>query len=602
MKLEKEKVMKLDKEKIERCAIFVFYDKDGIVDRYIPVFLNGIKKVVSRLIIVCNGEVTNNGMKVFRGITDEILTRPNEGYDITAYKYGLEHVSLDRLSDYDEVLLLNSTMFGPIYPFEEMFGKMNHEDVDFWGITNFHEVPYDPFGTIEYGYIPKHIQSFFMVFRKSLCSSEDFISYWKNLPVITNYNEAIGYFETVFTKKFSDKGYKWMAYAGSDELEGYTYDPLRDYPRYMIEKKRCPVMKKRSFFHDYGEALSRSGGEAVKEVFDYLEKYTDYNTDMIWETLLRLQNQADIKKRMHSNFILSTRLPKKCEKNSNLKVALVLHIYFEDLAEYCMSYVKHMPDNADVYITVPTEEKLKTVKQVFSGISGRNIYYRIVGNIGRDVAPFLVGCKDIIDKYDLICKVHDKKVYQVIPRSVGASWAYKCFENTMKNKVFIENVIKTFAENPRLGMLAPPVPNHAPYYPTTGKGEWGDNFAVTKEWADKLGLNVDIDITKEPIAPLGSMFWVRTKALKGLFAHDWEYDEFPKEPIETDATVLHALERLYPFCVQNEGYYSGWLMADTYAKIEMTNWKFINDKLIQALFKKVGVCNFQELLERTRRL
>ena len=41
--------MKLDKEKIERCAIFVFYDKDGIVDRYIPVFLNGIKKVVSRL-------------------------------------------------------------------------------------------------------------------------------------------------------------------------------------------------------------------------------------------------------------------------------------------------------------------------------------------------------------------------------------------------------------------------------------------------------------------------------------------------------------------------------------------------------------------------
>ena len=96
-------------------------------------------------------------------------------------------------------------------------------------------------------------------------------------------------------------------------------------------------MKKRSFFHDYGEALSRSGGEAVKEVFDYLEKYTDYNTDMIWETLLRLQNQADIKTRMHSNFILSTRLPKKCEKNSNLKVALVLHIYFEDLAEYCMS-------------------------------------------------------------------------------------------------------------------------------------------------------------------------------------------------------------------------------------------------------------------------
>lgn len=117
------------------------------------------------------------------------------------------------------------------------------------------------------------------------------------------------------------------------------------------------------------------------------------------------------------------------------------------------------------------------------------------------------------------------------------------------------------------------------------KAEWGDNFAVTKEWADKLGLNVDIDITKEPIAPLGSMFWVRTKALKGLFAHDWEYDEFPKEPIETDATVLHALERLYPFCVQNEGTIQGglWLIL---MQDEMTNWKFINDKLIQLCLKK----------------
>jgi len=98
------------------------------------------------------------------------------------------------------------------------------------------------------------------------------------------------------------------------------------------------------------------------------------------------------------------------------------------------------------------------------------------------------------------------------------------------------------------------------------------------------------------------MFWFRTGALKTLFAHDWEYDEFPPEPIDTDATVLHALERLYPFCVQHEGYYSGWLMTDTYARIEMTNWKFINDKLIAALKSKVGNCSFTELLERAKAL
>ena len=300
-------------------------------------------------------------------------------------------------------------MFGPIYPFSEMFDKMNGEDVDFWGMTNFHEVPYDPFGTIEYGYIPKHIQSFFMVFRQSLCSTKDFCDYWEKLPKITDYNEAIGYFETVFTKKFADMGYKWKVYADSDELEGYTYDPLRDYPRYMIEKKRCPVMKKRSFFHDYAEAFSRSGGEAIKEVFEYMDKETDYDTDMIWETLLRLQNMADIKKRLSLNYILSSRLSKKTLIDNTKKIALIIHIYFEDLAGFCCSYAKNVPENADIYVTVPTKEKLDKVKKAFSELKDRNIEFRIVGNRGRDVAPFLAGCKDIIDKYELICKVHDKK-------------------------------------------------------------------------------------------------------------------------------------------------------------------------------------------------
>lgn len=594
--------MVIDKKSAKRSAVFVFFDKDGIVDSYIEKFLLGLKKEVERIVIVCNGDVTDQGMDTFKKISSEVLVRPNIGYDITAYKYGLDYIGMDKLKEYDEVLLTNSTMFGPIYPFEEMFNKMNGEDVDFWGMTNFHEVPFDPFGTIEYGYIPKHIQSYFMAFRKSLCETKDFITYWEELPAINNYNEAIGYFETVFTKKFADKGYKWKVYAGSEELEGYTYDPLRDYPRYMIEKKRCPIMKKRSFFHDYGEALSRSGGEAVREVFEYLDKCTEYDTDMIWETLLRTQNQADIKKRLHSNYILSSRLEKNVVIKNNTRVALIIHIYFDELAEFCCNYAANMPETADIYVTVPTKEKLLVVKKAFERLKDRNIDFRIVGNRGRDVAPFLVGCKDIINKYDLICKVHDKKVYQIMPMSIGAKWGYKCFENTLKNTIFIENVIKTFEENPRLGMLAPPVPNHGPYYPTTGKGEWGDNFAVTKEWAEKLGFNVNLDESKEPIAPLGSMFWFRTKALKGLFDHDWEYDEFPEEPIETDATVLHALERLYPFCVQNEGYYPGWLMVDSYARIEMTNWKFINDRLIQALYKKVGVCTFDELINRVKQL
>lgn len=516
-------------ENAKRYGVYVFYDKDGIVDEYVDYFLKDLKKNLSKLLVICNGDVQPEGLERLKTIADEVLVRENKGFDITSYKIGLEYYGYEELRTYDEVMVLNSTTYGPLYPFAEMFETMNQKDVDFWGITKFHQVPFDPFGTIKYGYIPEHIQSYFMVFRKSFVETKDFENYWKNLPTINSYEEAVGYHETVFTKDFADRGYKWAVYVDSSDLENYTYDPLRDFPRRMIEERRCPVIKRRSFFHEYEEAFSRSGGEGSKEAFEFIEKELDYDSGLIWKNILRLENQADFKKRMHLNYVLSSKLPLKKEV-SKLTVALVLHIYYEELAEYCRNYVTSMPEGTDIYITVPSEEKKKHVEKVFESLQGYNWEIRVVGNIGRDVAPFLVGCKDIIDKYDLICKVHDKKVYQIKPMSIGESWAYKCFENLLKNKTFVNNVIATFEENPYLGMLTPPIPHHGPYYPTCGKGEWGENFAVTKEIAGELGLKVNMDQGKEPVAPLGSMFWVRTKALKSLFAHDWQYEEFPEEP------------------------------------------------------------------------
>ena len=591
--------MILQKNTANRLGIFVFYDKDGIADEYNFYFIEELKKQVSRLLVICNGDVEEEAGKRFSRIADEVMMRGNEGFDITAYHLGLKKYGYNRDGKFDEVIICNSTMFGPVYPFREMFEKMAVRDLDFWGITNFHEVPFDPFGTVKYGMLPKHVQSFFMVFRKSLTMSPEFQKYWEDMPQITSYEQAIGYHEAIFTKEFADKGFQWAVYADSEELEGCTYDPLRDFPRLMIEEKHCPVIKRRSFFHEYGEALSRSGGEGTREAMEYIEKHTDYDTSMIWKNILRLQKMADVTKRMPLKDVLPTgiRLNKEEKK---LKTALVIHIYYEELAAMCAEYAANVPENVDIYVTVPDEKKLENAKNAFAGVKNHTIDYRLVGNIGRDVAPFLVGCKDLIDKYDLIAKVHDKKVYQVVPMSIGDSWGHMCFENMLKNTTYIDNVIATFEENPFLGLLTPPVPVHGPYYPTTGKGEWGDNFKVAKELAEKLGLKVDMNPEKEPVAPLGSMFWVRTKALKGLFDYGWEYTDFPPEPIETDATVLHAIERIYPFCVQNEGYYAGWLMADSYAGIQLTNWRFMNDEMSRAAMKHMGVSRFRELIDKIK--
>lgn len=581
-------------DNIKRYAVYVFYDKNGKADRYCDVFLKGLKKEVEFLQVIVNGEIDDSSYNRLEAIADDILVRPNEGYDVTAYKTGILKPGFEKLAGFDEVIICNDTLYGPLYPLNEMFEKMNSTDVDFWGLTNFHGVGFDPFGTVEYGYLPKHIQSFFMVFRRSLVESSEFQNFWSKFPVVNGYEQAIGLFEASFTKRFEDYGFKWAVYADSSDLEGYTLDPLRDFPKYMIEEKRCPFMKKRTFYHEYGEAMERSGGEAAAEAFKYIRDKLDYNIDLIWENLLRTQNMADIKKRLQLNYVISSKY-KKPRNNSIKKIALVLHIYYIELAEFCRKYVESVPDYVDVFITVPDERRLQVAKAVFKDIPNKT-EFRITGNIGRDVAPFIVGCRDVIENYELICKVHGKKVYQVKPMSLGESWAYECFENLLGNRCVTENIIALFENDPRLGIVSPPIPHHGPYYPTIGKGEWGENYKIVEKLAKKLNIDVDINREKEPNAPLGSMFWVRTAALKPLFRHNWKYSDMPKEPIADDNTVLHGIERLYPFSAQEAGYYCADIVSSRYAPVEINSLKFQEDELVAAENKLVGKAPFRQLV------
>ena len=210
---------------------------------------------------------------------------------------------------------------------------------------------------------------------------------------------------------------------------------------------------------------------------------------------------------------------------------------------------------------------------MFSKLPCRKLEVRVIQNRGRDVSSLLVGVKDVIMDYDIVCFAHDKKTAQVKPGTIGASFAYKCFENVLSNKAYVANVINTFINNPRLGLLSPPEPNHSTFFTTIGF-EWGPNYNVTKKLAKELGLTVPMNVMSPPVAPLGTMFWFRPAAMKPLYDRNWGYEDFPEEPNKIDGTLLHAIERIYPFVVQQSGYYPAIGMTDKFAAIEYNNLRY----------------------------
>ena len=583
--------------KVKRVAVYVFHDGEGIVDDYVVVFLKGLLKHIDRLVVVINGEVNDEGRKKIISLTNDIIIRENIGYDITGYKKGIEYLGWDEIYKYDELILVNSTLYGPFYPFSEMFETMEKRDVDFWGITKHHMVEYDVFGTCKYGYIPEHIQSSFLVIRGDMLKGKDFRDVWTNLPKIHSYAEAIGFFEVIFTKEFKEKGYKADTYINTDDLEGYTRYPLMMMSYELVKNRRCPVMKQKSFSQNYYDILTDTVGNTTIDTFEYIRDNCDYDVNLIWDNILRLYNMADIKNLMHFNYVLSQDYSYKPGVAKGKRVALMMHLYYPDLVKKCINYAQNMPENADVIITTSNDAALKIIEEEVKRLKVNKVIVLKIDNKGRDVSSLLVGCAPYVYDYDYVCFVHDKKTTQCKPFCSGESFSYKCFENCLGSKEFVENVILTFEQNPRMGMLMPPPPNHSLFYNIIGT-EWASNYENTCSLAYKLGLHVNVDWRKEPISPLGTMFWFRPQALKTLFDYGWKYDDFPPEPNGFDGTLLHAVERVYGLVVQHERYYPAWLMTDKFARIEITNLYFMLREINTELLKRYFTNNLLDMKQK----
>ena len=568
----------------KRLIIYFFFDEDGVVDSYVEYMLKSLECFSDEFLIVCNGKLNEHGKALFEKY-GTVIIRENVGYDVWAYKTGLEYLGWEELERYSEIILMNSTIMGPIYSWKDTFEKMDSQSLDFWGITKSFKTK-ENFINSEYGYIPEHIQSHFIACRKTLIRDQKFQDYWNDMPIIKKYEDSIRKHEIIFTKYFEELGFKWNVSVDEESLREYADTPLLMCPFQMLKEKGCPIFKRRSFFQNSDSYMQLSGGEVVSRLMNFIEYNTSYPIDLIWDTILRKYHQSDIVKNMNLYYILSKDSMKCVSDNPQIgSVALIAHIFFEDLLDETFDYIFSMPKFADIYISTDTFDKQKKIQSYLE--KSQFIYYevRVIPNRGRDVGSLLVGMKDIVDKYDLICFVHDKKVGQIFPKSIGLSFAYKCFENVLGSQEYVTNIIRLFEENPRLGLASPPEPNHGIYFQCIG-GEWGNNYDTVKKLKQALNLNVPMDISKQPIAPFGTMFWFRPKSLKKLFDKDWKYEDFPQEPNAVDGTILHAIERIYPFVVQDAGFYPSVIMNSEYAAIEYGNLRYDVRKYNQILIEK----------------
>lgn len=554
----------------QRLGIYCFYDKYGHAASFIKTFLDDLMDNLDDLVVVVNGQLSDQARQLFSEYTKTIIVRENKGLDVAAYKQAILTLGWEKLESYDEVICLNDTVMGPVYPFREMFACMDRKDVDFWGITAYAGE------TVDKEQIPTHLQAYWHAYRRSLVSSPAFHEYWETMPLWKDYAAVTRKHEMTFTKHFTDLGFTWASYIDWRKYQGYSSYPLLYMPMQIVRDDRCPIFKRRSFFVDYSAYFDQTAGQPALDLYEYLRDHTDYDVDMIWDAILPSYNIDDIRKAMHLDYVLPSQAINP-QTHDRPRSAFIYHVYFMDLLEDTCHYIASLPEETDLYIT-STEDKIPQIREYMQqhGISHQATFIPVI-NRGRDVSALLVAACPVVlsGKYDVIGFAHDKKSSQNQENghhgTESQGFAYKLMENTLGSEAYVKNILTLFAENPRLGQVTPPPPYHALYFAHTIPHDWGANYEITKELLeDRLGIHVPLSPTKPTASAMGSCYWFRVEALKPLFEYGWKYEDFlPEGQMGEDGTISHAIERANGYICQSRGYYPAWVLSDRYARIEV---------------------------------
>jgi rhamnosyltransferase len=176
---------------MRRVAVFAHYDSQNTIKRYILRHLAALREVCDEIHFASTAQLGSGELAKLNGLATSSRLCENAGYDFGMWAQVLAPLHLE---DCDELVLTNSSVYGPVTPLAQVFARMSDCACDFWGMTDSLEIEY-------------HIQSFFLVFRKSILKSGKVGRFFASVLPYRHKWQVIRSYEVGLTHFFLDEGF-----------------------------------------------------------------------------------------------------------------------------------------------------------------------------------------------------------------------------------------------------------------------------------------------------------------------------------------------------------------------------------------------------------
>lgn len=267
-------------------VLFAHYDPHGIVDPYVEYYLEALQGLGATIVFVSGSPaLTRESVELIRPLCAGIYTRRTLSLD-----FGSWHLAWcilrERgwsLDQFDRFVLANDSVFGPLFPIEEMWNSFHGADM---------------YGAIESAEKILHLQSFFLAWDVNPRTRPFLEDFWNGFQYVVHKYALIRKYEIGLSERARKAGLRIKPFISAAAVKAvYGHSPTHQWAsRFsgpppnntlyfwdgLIEHLRFPFLK--TILPRYNEPWH----DSMVRLRDFLAQHTTYPYELIQANLDRL--------------------------------------------------------------------------------------------------------------------------------------------------------------------------------------------------------------------------------------------------------------------------------------------------------------------------
>ena len=204
----------------ELC-LFVTFSEHPEIKSYVAAHVRSFVSHNIDVVLIINTNNFDQPLRKIESIPESvaIYSRENKGFDFGAWSQVMGELDINNL---DKLYWVNDSIYGPLNneSFNNLIERIRQSKSDFLGLTS----SQDPF---------LHLQSYFLVFNKSILRCKEFFIYIKNIMQLPTKSIVIDSYETRLTQFLKNLGFNYELIYRLEKLNGGNL--IYKYPRELVE-------------------------------------------------------------------------------------------------------------------------------------------------------------------------------------------------------------------------------------------------------------------------------------------------------------------------------------------------------------------------------